>query len=413
MSKSTIDSTIVAQSEPSVIDTNNTQAAPQMPSSTRKGSAHASRASARDTQSGDAAKLSAICQRLGLAGPLTFRPVKLPVDHLVIRKMDPDVLRRGRDMAASFKQVGQLANLGVVPMDPKDAPDGEAKYYEVWFGRARREGARILYEEEHCPEWEQLWCNVYDLPADPAVGRKMRAAMAFIENAQRSTPWVEELRQVVELLDAGTPLTAEEFWQVFRLTPATAKALLKIAQLPRPILDQVFAGQLRSRELLNRVVRLKAAQQAALVHEAQHGVTITEELVGRALRGQVSQAFASPAIQAALGQGWERTSDPSSGRGPVSNGKSVIAGDVVTAGGVDNIPADAPVGGNAVTPDAGARGSHTLENLLATVRAALPPLATQPAYGQAYLLAEALVTELDPLVPTQTASTARSGDVLP
>ena len=312
MSKSTIDSTIAPQSEHSVVDTTNTQAAPQMPSSKRKGSAHASRANQRNTQSGDAAKLSAICQRLGLAGPLTFRPVKVPVDHLVIRKVDPDVLRRGRDMAASFKQVGQLANLGVVPMDPAYAPDGEAKYYEVWFGRARREGARILSEEEHCPEWEQLWCNVYDLPADPAVARKMRAAMAFIENAQRSTPWVEELRQVVELLDAGTPLTAEEFWQVFRLTPATAKALLKIAQLPRPILDQVFAGQLRSRALLNRIARLKAAQQAALVHEAQRGITITEELVGRALRGQVSQAFASPAIQAALGQGWERTADPSS-----------------------------------------------------------------------------------------------------
>jgi hypothetical protein len=180
--------------------------------------------------------------------------------------------------------------------------------------------------------------------------------------------------------------------------------------------------------LLNRIARLKAAQQAALVHEAQRGVTITDELVGRALRGQVSQAFASPAIQAALGQGWERTADPSSA--PVINGKSAIARDVVAVG-QDDMPIDAPMpsgtgigaplvdapsdpaGGNAVTPHAGAGGSHGLENLLATIRAALPQLATQPTYAQAYLLAGALLTELDPLVRTQTASTARSGEVLP
>jgi ParB-like chromosome segregation protein Spo0J len=331
----------------------------------------------------EVALLERVRQRLGIASPLRYHRVHLPIDQLVVRDVTPAMHRDAHLLAASLKLVGLVNPPSVLPLPASANTEGDGRTgYEVFLGRRRVLAAQELSREHHLPGWDQLWCHVYNVPDDPALARRMRALLTLSENGCRSPAWVEELRRLVEFLEHPVPLTDKELWTALGISPADAKARLKLARLPRPILEQVFAGAITSQAHLHRVTRLTRAQQDALAERAAAGDMVTPALVDRALRGQIDAGLAVPVLQASLGQTWEL--DPS------HLGEGLAPSTVLSAA----PPRDARSGGEqAHSQEMYAVVLHAATRLLRTL---LPELAREPRLTQAHMLAEALLHELEP-----------------
>jgi ParB-like chromosome segregation protein Spo0J len=347
-------------------------------------------------------------QRLGIASPLSYHRATVPIDQLVVRDVTPAMRRDAHLLAANLKLVG-LVNPPSVLLLPAGAAvddadrDGDGRpRYEVFLGRRRVLAAQELCRTHHLPGWEELCCHVYDLPDDPLLARRMRALLTLSENGCRSPAWVEELRRLVEFLDHPVPLSDKELWSALGIAPSEAKARLKLARLPGPILEQVFAGTITSQALLHHVTRLTREQQDALAERAAAGDLITPALVDRALRGQIDAGLAVSVLQASLGQSWELEPQQSSAcaaspaRTPSPKGAQPIDSQ---SGPPDcNVPASPRRAASAGSEHMHGERSEatTLLGALSLLRSLLPVLAGDARLTRAYLLAEALLHELEP-----------------
>ena len=354
------------------------------------------------------ALLERVRQRLGIAAPLRYHRVRLPINRLVVRDVTPAMRRDAHLLAANLKLVGLVNPPSVLPLpasvDADDAErDGDDRpRYEVFLGRRRVLAAQELSRKHHLPGWEELCCHVYDVPDDPSLARRMRALLTLSENGCRSPAWVEELRRLVEFLDHPLPLSDKELWTALGISPSEAKARLKLARLPRPILEQVFAGSITSQALLHRVARLAREQQDAVAERAAAGDVITPALVDRALRGQIDAGLAIPVLQASLGQSWQL--EPQEPRAYAATPTRAPSPDGAQPPNVPRAPAitDAPASpartGSAAgeQPHGESPGATMLLDALRLLRTLLPMLADDARLTRAHLLAEALLHELEP-----------------
>jgi hypothetical protein len=349
--------------------------------------------------------LERVRKRLGIASPLSYHRTTVPIHQLAVRDVTPAMRRDAHLLAANLKLVGLVNPPSVLPLPAcadteRDGDDGP--HYEVFLGRRRVLAAQELSRKHHLPGWEELCCHVYDVPNDPSLARRMRALLTLSENGCRSPAWVEELRRLVEFLDHPVPLTDKELWTALGIPPADAKARLKLARLPRPLLEQVFKGAITSQVLLHRVARLTREQQDALAERVGAGDVITPALVDRALRGQIDAGLAVPVLQASLGQSWElEQQQPSAcavspAWATAPNGAE--APDVAPAPLVTDAPASPGRSASAATEQA--HGEHwdatALLHALRLLRTLLPTLVGEPRLARAHLLAEALLHELEP-----------------
>jgi ParB-like chromosome segregation protein Spo0J len=351
----------------------------------------------------EVALLERVRQRLRIAAPLRYHRVHLPIDQLVVRDVTPAMRRDAHLLAANLKLVGLVNPPSVLPLPTGTNTEGDDRtHYEVFLGRRRVLAAQELSRKHHLPGWDHLWCHVYEVPDDPARARRMRALLTLSENGCRSPAWVEELRRLVEFLEHPVPLTDQELWTVLGISPSEAKARLKLARLPRPILEQVFAGAIASQALLHRVARLTHEQQNALAERAAAADLITPALVDRALRGQIDCGLAVPVLQASLSQSWD-LDPPQLGACivppiwiPSPNGAQ--SANVPPAPPVTNAPATAAQNASAASEQAQSESSvaRALLDALRLLRTLLPMLAGEPRLMQARLLAEALLHELEP-----------------
>lgn len=361
-------------------------------------------------QKDEVALLEPVRQRLGIAAPLSYHRATVPTDRLVVRDVTPAMRRDAHLLAANLKLVGLVNPPSVLPFlasadAERECDDGTC--YEVFLGRRRVLAAQELSHKQHLPGWEALSCHVYDVPDDPTLARRMRALLTLSENGCRSPAWVEELRRLVEFLDHPVPLTDKELWTALGISPSEAKARLKLARLPRPILEQVFDGAITSQALLHRVTRLTREQQDALAERAATGDVITPALVDRALRGQIDAGLGVPVLQASLCQSWEhdpqqpsvyatsraQTPSPSGALPPDSQSAPLVPN-------ASNAPAAPERTASAASEQAHGEGSGatTFLDALKVLRSLLPMLAGDARLICAHLLAEALLHEIEPEV---------------
>jgi ParB-like chromosome segregation protein Spo0J len=119
----------------------------------------------------------------------------------------------------------------------------------------------------------------------------MRALIVLSENMHRSPAWIEELKALVELVDEGVGMTDTELAKSLGVSVTKVREQLKLANLPPPLLDQIFAGKM-SQGAAKQLVRLSKTQQAFLASMAKMGEEITAELVEQILRRQISTGLA-------------------------------------------------------------------------------------------------------------------------
>jgi ParB-like chromosome segregation protein Spo0J len=365
----------------------------------------------RGAQEDAVALLERVRQRLGITEPLSYHRMRVPLDRLVVHDVTPAMRRDAHLLAANLKLVGLVNPPSVLPLPAGAAADDaerdgdDGMRYEVFLGRRRVLSAQELSRTHHLPGWDELSCHVYDVPDDPTLARRMRALLTLSENGCRSPAWVEELLRLVEFLDHPVPLTDKELWTALGIRPADAKARLKLARLPRPLLEQVFDGSITSQALLHRVARLTREQQDALAERAAAGDLIAPALVDRALRGQIDAGLAVPVLQASLGQSWEfepqqprawaappaRTPSPD-GAEPPNVPPALPASPMATAATSEARTASA----TREQPQRGSLDAGAFLDALKLLHGLLPLLASEPRLTRARLLAEALLHELEP-----------------
>jgi hypothetical protein len=356
----------------------------------------------------EAALLERVRQRLGITAPLSYQRATVPIDRLVVREVTPAMRRDAHLLAANLKLVGLVNPPSVLPLpanadvDDAEREGDDRQRYEVFLGRRRVLAAQELSRKHHLPGWHEISRHVYDVPDDPALARRMRALLTLSENGCRSPAWVEELRRLVELLEHPVPLTDKELWTALGIAPSEFKARLKMARLPRPILEQAFAGSITSQALLHRVARLTREQQDALAERAAAVDLITPALVDRALRGQIDAGLAVPILQASLGQSWElEPQQPSACPAPRAWTPSLDGAqtpDTQSAPPISNAPAAPERTASAASEQTHSEstGATTLLDALKLLRMLLPMLAGEARLTRAHLLAEALLHELEP-----------------
>ena len=358
---------------------------------------HHTRQAHEQAHEDDAALLERVRQRLGITAPLAYQRTLVPLDRLVVRDVTPSMRRDAHLLAANLKIAGMLNPPSTIPLHGDADREATAHPLEVFLGRRRVLAAQLLWREEDLPGWDQLWCHIYDLPDDPILARRMRALLTLSENGCRSPAWVEELRRLVEFLDHPVPLTDQEIWTSLGMPPGEAKARLKLARLPRPILEQIFAGQITSQSLLHRVARLTPDQRRGLAKRAEAGEEITPLLVDQALRGQIAAGLAIPVLQESLGKGWE-VDEPLRMPMPAAPVVVPVSAPPAREVGAVALPCTASTALSVPQEEAqrDASAGGTITQALAVLRALLPVLAGDPRLTQAHLLTEALIAELEP-----------------
>lgn len=170
-----------------------------------------------------------------------------------------------------------------------------------------------------------------------------------------------------------------------------------MAQLPQPILTQIFAGRL-SQDVARKIARLNSTQQAKIAQLALAGEEITAEAVKNALRLQVNSGFAP--LQTALTEAWE-TLPVAYAPEPERNGQQPA--------GQGSVPA----GSNGVAPSS----SPELAHVLAMLQRFEPQTHINPSLSRISTLTQVLIKELqivlrqpDRLVAGETTSD-REGEV--
>ncbi len=221
--------------------------------------------------------LLALMKRLGIESPLSYQTRYLPIDKLLIPG-EQLLKTSGGQFQTNIQLVGLLHAPLVVLEEGQGIDDPEATF-RVVAGRRRVAGA--------CRAGlTHIECRVYN-----AMSPQMRALIVLSENMHRSPAWVEEVKALVELVDEGVGMTDTELAKSLGVPVTRVREQLKLAQLPPPILGQIFAGKM-SQGTAKQLVRLSKTQQAFLASMAEMGEEITAELVEQILRRQISTGLA-------------------------------------------------------------------------------------------------------------------------
>jgi len=224
-------------------------------------------------EEGDAALLARLRERYDTAALREYRMVRGHPADLYIPEDDEETLKGSvASMAGSIGLFGILQAPAVLLR-----ADGVR---EVIFGRRRVLAARRAGEVEI--EWRE-----YEGVTRPQLG-----LLILTENISRAPAWVRDVRTVAELRDAGTLLTERELKAVLggRRLPYI-RELLRMAALPEPILNVIFAGHV-SQRLAARLCRLKGRELDRAAELALAG-ELTEESVEHALRA-MAQSMSRP-----------------------------------------------------------------------------------------------------------------------
>lgn len=228
------------------------------------------------------ARVRILRERLGLAAPLSYTTVTLPLERLVVSN-ETQLGRRGRPFSVNLGLVGMLHPPAVVPL-----PGTET--FRVVTGRGRVIGARLLGEPPI------LECHRYE-----RLTRKEETLLVLSENLRRAPAWMQEVEALAHLIADGVGLTETEISSLLGLPISTVRERLKLACLPPALLAQLTRGVI-SQELARRIARLNAAERAALEERAEDGEDITEVLVKQALHGQIGAGMAP--VRQALNTSW-------------------------------------------------------------------------------------------------------------
>lgn len=216
----------------------------------------------------------------------TFLPYtmqELALEQLIIP--DEQDIRVTSDMIESVSAVGILVPLLVEQLGE------ESGLYRVIDGRKRATWAKAA-------GLERVTCKVYG-----RLDTEMRSVFILNTNWNRSPSWVIELRALHQLVTQQVGMTDR---MIARRTGASLSAVrehLKIALLPAPILERIFAGKM-SKEAAKRAARLTPKQRERLIRAIEQGqqdssednadgLTVTPDLVKGMLREQVGAGLAA------------------------------------------------------------------------------------------------------------------------
>lgn len=221
--------------------------------------------------------------RLGLGdAPLHSTVLWLPLDALVVQH-EQAAAQGAKAFTDNMSLVGVLHTPAVYPL-PGDG-DG-LQQYAVAAGRRRVMAARAAGKTE-------IECRVYDEPLTPAQVALIRLS----ENLHRSPSWVEEVRALAELIGAQAALTEAEVAKVLGVQQQTVRERIKLARLPKPFQDEIYAERL-SESAARQITRLSPARQRLLLDALERGEPLTPDVVKHALTDQLG--VIAPSLDSAL-----------------------------------------------------------------------------------------------------------------
>jgi ParB family chromosome partitioning protein len=194
-------------------------------------------------------------------------PHTLPLDQLRPGKYQP---RTRMDQASLAELAESIKAQGVIqPVLVRKLGDGG---YEIIAGERRTRAARLA--------------GLTEVPVVvKEVSDHAAAAMALIENIQREDLNPLEEAQALSRLMSEFKLTQEEAAQAVGRSRSAVANLLRLLHLPRPIQDQLHAGEINMGHA-RALLALEGAEQIALAFEIVKknlSVRAVEEMVRRLL----------------------------------------------------------------------------------------------------------------------------------
>jgi ParB/RepB/Spo0J family partition protein len=198
----------------------------------------------------------------------------LPIAHIQVS--DEAQVRVPKSLVQSIQRFGVLQAPSVVCCGPCAEEDNAV--YEVIAGRRRVIGARLA-------GLPVLKCEVYT-----STTPQLSALLALIENTQRSAAWVKEVADLHKLIDERVGMTVEELVACGFSRQGLAERL-KIAQLPKPLLDQIMQGRVPL-DVARKLVRLTSDQLTRVI-QATEEEPLTADRVQQALQAQISEGISA------------------------------------------------------------------------------------------------------------------------
>ena len=216
-------------------------------------------------------KVRILLDRLGLDAFPRHDTLTLPLERIIVP--GAELIKPSPSLIKSITLVGVLQSPSVVRVSGESVDDPEARF-QVIFGRRRVLAARITGRT-------QLKFEAYEQATPQLI-----ALLGLIENEQRSTAWMREIRDLRELIDGKVGMTLDEL-VAFGFGRNTLATHLKLAQLPEALFTSLVAGTL-TQAAAKRLIRLTSAQIQQVDELVQTGEHLTDSLVESTLRGQVN-----------------------------------------------------------------------------------------------------------------------------
>lgn len=225
-------------------------------------------------------RLARIKSRLGIAKPVApvargqyvaFEDMEIPGAELV--------KSAGAAMARSFELVEIMHAPSV------RAPGSPGAKYTVLAGRRRILGLMRA-------GLEGVECNVYAADLTDAQA----AAITLTENHSRGAAWVRDVQAIAELLHVAR-LTIDDLAAMFGRARSGIAELARVAKLPDPLLEQIYAGKLSQVEA-RQLTRLRPSEVDRLAGIAAGGADITGDDIRGTLRQQWTDGLSKPLAQA-------------------------------------------------------------------------------------------------------------------
>jgi hypothetical protein len=308
-------------------------------------------------------KVLRLMQRLGIQAFPPHETREIALERLVVPGRERIRLSKDSLFVTSIARVGVLEPPAVV-LTTGEGLDDLAATFEVMFGRRRVVGAELAKRRV-------VKCEAYAWTTP-----QFTSLLALIENEQRASAWIKEVQDLRSLMEEKVGMTLDDL-AAFGFDRRSLKKRLRIAQLPFPLLQQIYAGSI-NQALAKDLANLKQAQLAKLAALAEQGQTISAALVRQELRFQVNRGLA-PLYAAAVVPGAPLATNGTNATAPHPS-PGVFRPD---AGGVEatKVPSDGP--------------GLTLASLLALLRTFESRLSHTPITKNMRLLARALIQEVE------------------
>ena len=230
--------------------------------------------------------LAALRARLNLPAHAALKSTLrvLPLDALIVAR-EQNAAKGAQSFADNLGFIGMQHPPAVYP-DPAQTDLGETRYLVI-AGRRRVMAARAQGDVYY------LECRVYSQALTPAQVALIRLS----ENLRRSAAWVEEVRELANLVSSGVAMTEQEVAKALGVTVQQVRERIKIARLPQAFLDEVYADRL-SESAARQITRLSPTRQQMLLDALDAGEKLTAEVVHHALTAQLGTV--APSLDAAL-----------------------------------------------------------------------------------------------------------------